>query len=123
MVTGAPADAAYAMQLYDKYSMTGGHELGTELHCQLGGWAEPLNGPVSSPILAAKDKGNWQELNADEQQAAVGLGWDGQLWDEGGAPAATDVTWQVLSTEQQNLAARLGCKCVHLHFETLFMSW
>ena len=69
----------------------------------------PLNAPKVAAEVAAtawvpptvdgKDKEFWSDLTPDEKRAAENLGFDEELWEEGGVPPSCRLLWADLSDD------------------------
>jgi len=68
--------------------------------------APPPRAAPTGAVLG-KDKG-WTELTTVEQAAAALLGYDAQLWDDGGDTTATAQPWASLQNEERRAAQKLG---------------
>ena len=51
---------------------------------------------------------SWSELNEEQRNAAILLGFTQDMWDYGGQPDVTNEWWDEMTTEEENAAALLG---------------
>ena len=56
----------------------------------------------------AKELSQWKYLTNDERAAAMLLGWDCQIWNEGMCPLKGELLWRALSDEEKNAGMMLG---------------
>ena len=87
----------------------------------------PLNAPKVAAEVAAtawvpptvdgKDKEFWSDLTPDEKRAAENLGFDEELWEEGGVPPSCRLLWADLSDDLLAAAMTLGYDPVAWDYE------